>query len=109
MTETANDTTRKILDYLAITGAMAFRNNIRPIPNRKAPKNHKGSGDVIACVNGFYLEVEVKHGDDVMSQDQIDHRAKVLSSGGSYFTVKDFTDFETQFKQTFHSRTRFGK
>jgi len=47
-------------------------------------KHSLGRGDIIACLNGWYVEVEVKTGHDKQSERQKEHQEMVERCGGIY-------------------------
>lgn len=95
---TANDLTRQILDYLALMGVMAWRNNSGLLPDahgiRRIRAGAKGSGDILAILppNGRFLSIEVKVGKDRLRDSQRDWMAEVQRAGGLAIVARDLRD-----------------
>ena len=49
-----------------------------------------GSSDIKAVINGKFIAIEVKYGNDKQSLKQTIYEANILMSGGQYWIVKDF-------------------
>lgn len=95
-------TTTAIIEYIDNTGfgwankfktMGVFRNGVWTNSNMKL-----GTSDVIACVNGKYLGIEIKTKKDYEKDKQIECRRKIKEiAKGEVFVVKDFEDFKEQF------------
>jgi hypothetical protein len=89
-----------IISDLTSNGFLAWNNNTMGVfdPVKKIYRKNKdrsaiGSGDIIACINGNYVEIEIKIGKDKQSPEQIEHQKKVEKSGGTYYVVKSMSDY----------------
>ena len=57
-----------------------------------------GSSDIKAVIDGKFIAIEVKYGNDKQSLMQSIYEANILMSGGQYWIVKDFEDFFKQYQ-----------
>lgn len=57
-------------------------------------KVRRGIGDIIACVNGQFVMIEIKYGKDRQSPYQKEVEKDVKKSGGHYLIVKTISDLE---------------
>lgn len=94
---TANNLTKAIVNFIINEGGHATRINTTGIydPKRNVfrKNNSRGIADIIACINGKYIAIEVKIGKDKQSKYQIDFEAKIKSSGGKYWKVSSMNEF----------------
>ena len=117
--KTANGLTKCIIDFLQLSNHQAERINTmgRPIDNRKQVTDvlgrtktigtmtwgkstaTKGSSDISATIQGRSVKIEVKIGKDRQSEDQKIYQAKIESSGGQYWIVKNFDDFIKKYEE----------
>ena len=58
-----------------------------------------GSSDIKAVINGKFIAIEVKYGNDKQSLKQTIYEANILMSGGQYWIVKDFEDFYKKYQE----------
>jgi hypothetical protein len=65
------------------------------------PSTSKGHPDIDGCYKGLSFKVEIKTGDDKLSEDQILFISNYEKAGGKCFVVRDSADFENQFKKHF--------
>lgn len=56
-----------------------------------------GSSDIKAVINGNFVAIEVKYGNDKQSPKQALYEDAIKRSGGLYWIVKDFEDFYKQY------------
>jgi hypothetical protein len=101
-----NALTQSVIMRINFTaGCMAFRVNNGGVydPTKKVfrtPKNGtKGISDIIACIKGQYLSIEIKTGKDAQSEGQILFENNVIKAGGKYIIVSDIIHFEKWFKE----------
>jgi hypothetical protein len=117
--KTANGLTKCVKEFLELSGYQAERINTmgRPIDNRKQVTDilgrtktigsmtwgkstaTKGSADISATILGRSVKIEVKIGKDRQSEDQKIYQAKIESSGGQYWIVKNFDDFIKKYEE----------
>lgn len=94
-----NKTTSEIVKYMNLNG-WASRINIVAIQrNGKYTSSNMALGipDVIGCLDGLFISIEVKTGKDKLSENQIKCHSKIKEKGkGIVLVVKDFEDFLTQ-------------
>lgn len=89
-----------ILEWLASRGIFHWRNNTGAFRarGRVIKFGYKGSPDIIAIVEGFFLGIEVKVEGQKQNEDQKIFELNVLKSGGFYIvatntdTVSDEVD-----------------
>ena len=96
--KTANDLTKAIVHYIRLKGGYAARINVQGQFNEKLNKWIKsgstiGTSDIIACLNGIFLSIEIKINRDQQSEAQIKAQEQVEAAGGHYLVVKDFQSF----------------
>lgn len=98
--ESANTITRYVMAYLSLRGHEPMRNNTTGVydPYRKrfrtGPRSARGSGDVLCCIRGNWLEIEVKAGPDVQSEFQLEREKRIKAAGGMYFVVRSRDEFD---------------
>lgn len=70
-------------------------------------KVKRGIGDIIACIRGEFVMIEIKYGKDRQSVYQKSVQYQVLSSGGHYWLIKTFDDFSDKYNalQADHSNS----
>ena len=108
MTQT-NSTTKSIITYLNLNGFVVWRNNNGSVYSKKRGcflknPNHKlGIGDIIGFrkSDGKYIEVEVKTGNDKLSQDQINHINELKAGNCISIVAKTFYDAKKQIDEYF--------
>ena len=99
-TESANGLTKRLIDYLRNRGHFAARINTTGLYDEKLGK-YRPSGattgvpDVIACIEGHFVGLEIKIGADKLSQKQQKIALQINSAGGFYVIIRGFADFET--------------
>lgn len=84
-----------IIRTLRSMGHMAFKHNpvnFTPYGFGKVAAIDKGIADVIACVNGKYVEFEIKCKTGKQSNFQKAHEKLVNKCGGKYFVIKSLED-----------------
>lgn len=97
MTET-NAITNNIIKYLEYKGHFASRiqsqgQYIAKIGRWVKSKVRRGIGDVIACIDGRFVMIEIKYGQDRQSTYQKDVEKDVKKAGGDYWIIKTFGEF----------------
>lgn len=97
--ETANRITANIIRVVNTQpGCIAYRVNNTGIWDeakqvfRKA-HTEKGIPDIIGCLRGRSLWIEVKAGRDKLSQDQMLRKFEIERAGGLYFEARSTDDF----------------
>lgn len=65
----------------------------------------KGIADILACMNGFFVALEIKVGKDSQSHDQKIFEQEIKLSKGTYVIIKD-TDDLTKFAQSWQEKIR---
>ena len=97
-TTTANNLTQQIIHYLYLNHAYGFRASSVGIYDTKrqiyrtAPK--RGVSDILACHRGRFVAIEVKIGQDRLSEEQKGFLANIEVTGGLTFVAKDFESFK---------------
>ena len=59
----------------------------------------RGIGDIIACIDGRLVMIEIKTGKDRQSEWQKQTEKEVKASGGCYWIVKEFDDLIKHYKE----------
>jgi len=108
-----NGLTRCVTDWLLLNGHMCERTGTegRVIDNRKTyidtigqrktigtvkripSSGTKGSSDLKAIINGKFVAIEIKFGNDKQSEAQKMYQKQVENAGGIYIIVKTFDQF----------------
>lgn len=77
----------KITDYLK-------KHKIYHINIYGSGRTAKGAPDIIACINGQFVALELKVGSNTMQNDQIIHQRRIKRSGGKHYTPRTFEEFK---------------
>ncbi len=64
-----------------------------------------GLPDLIACINGRYVGIEVKIGKDRMSDYQKHQQERTIKADGIYFIARTYEQTETFLNETFKCKT----
>ena len=104
--ETANNLTRRIVQHVRANGGFATRLNSTGTYRadlKKFVQSQQVSGmpDVLACVNGQFIGVEVKAGKDRLSDAQKQTIAALEKAGASVYVARDFEQFTAWFALNF--------
>jgi len=107
--KTTNNITTGIVNFLINEGHSASRVNVQGQWDEvrglwRPSKSRKGFADIDCVLRtrykmckgsfiGVSLKIEVKKGDDEMSEEQIKFRIEVLEAGGLYFIASDVEHF----------------
>ena len=103
MTDT-NSLTNSIVNFICNHNGFAFRVNTMGVPRKVAngkiifsPSKNKGVSDIIACVDGNYISIEIKmtykKGKDKLSPEQKLFRDNIEFCKGEYWVIKNFDEF----------------
>ncbi len=100
--DSANSLTKAITTYLRLKGAFCSRVNNTGIFDKRLNRyrpgtSRKGLPDVICTYKAKSLMIEIKYKKDRMSESQEKIRNEQTSSGGLWFTARNFTDFKQWF------------
>lgn len=107
MTET-NAITNYIVNFLIYNGHFASRIQSQgqyiPKLNRFVKsKVRKGIGDIIACIDGKFVMIEVKYGKDRQSVEQKQVEKDVKKSGGQYWIIKTAEMFINHYESYYNN------
>lgn len=96
-TTNTNRLTNEVIHYLELKGYFCSRiqsqGQYHPTRGRWIKsKVKRGIGDIIACVDGKFLMIEIKYGKDRQSPYQKAIEKEVQKSGGDYLIVKNIND-----------------
>jgi hypothetical protein len=80
-----------------ITGVTRTIGQIEWIPGTGT----NGIADIVACISGKMVGIEVKYGSDRQSQAQREYQEQLEAAGGLYVIVRDFAGFLQWYNQTF--------
>lgn len=92
--ENANSITEGLVALINCEGQYAGRVNTTGIYDPKIKKfrqlkaAERGKSDIIACINGRFVAIEIKYLHDKMSNFQKAYKARVEASGGLHFVIK---------------------
>lgn len=81
------DIQRDILDYLKTLGAYSVKTMVT---------TSNGVPDILCCLNGMFLGIEVKKDDGVVSKIQEYHIAKIKEAGGKAFVARSVDDVKKE-------------
>ena len=106
---TANETTKRVIEFLLANGFHAWRNNTYGIWDEKAKKylplqyQQRGVADILgfSLQEGRFLAIEIKAGEDILSKEQIEFLGVVHSSNAIVMMVHDFSDFLKKWERRF--------
>jgi hypothetical protein len=106
---TANGLTRACIDLLTFIGAHGTRVNTMGVPigvqggkvKFRPSTTREGTADIISCIRGRYVAIEVKAGKDRQSKEQKQEEARVIAAGGEYLILNNFGNFVTELKNKF--------
>lgn len=120
--KTSNGLTRCIMDFLEFNAHYANRINTQGQPRiKKIPRysifsqkveysekvtytksaTNKGTPDIDSIINGFAVKIEVKAGEDRVSDAQTEEAEKIVRAGGLHFIAQDFPSFRNWYRQNF--------
>ena len=90
---------KNILEWLNFqSGVFAFRVNVQGVPlhNKEGyrPSPLRGVSDIIACVNGHFVAIEVKTKKGKLSRHQLDFADKIINSKGYFLKATSIDDVE---------------
>ena len=105
---TSNGLTKAIIDWITFHEGSATRvsctGQVRKINGVMKYTNgttRRGTSDIMACIRGKFLSIEVKVGKDKLSEFQVKEKALIEKSGGLYFVAKEMESFTDWFRTTF--------
>lgn len=78
---TESNLQKKVTEYLK-------KENIYFINVYGSGRTAKGAPDIIACVNGKFVALELKVGSNNMQPDQIIHKRRIKRSGGLHYVPR---------------------
>lgn len=102
---TTNGLTQAIIDYVNANNGYGFRVNSQGTYNEALGKyifsgSTKGVSDVLACVNGKLICIEVKRSKgDTQREKQKLFQDRIEAAGGKYFIAKSFEGFKNDYNQ----------
>lgn len=99
----SNELTANIIDYINYNGGFAWRNNTQGNYNEKLKKwvtsgALKGVSDILCCYNGNLITIEVKRGYDKLNPHQIKFKTRIESTKGKFWEVRSLDEFLTKWK-----------
>jgi len=93
------DIQKQCIDYLLLKNILITRhtptrlfNNKGIVAHARVPKWELGVGDIICCVKGKYVELEIKNEKGVLSDYQKIRRNHVIDAYGYYFVIRSPDD-----------------
>jgi len=99
----ATQLTNQIIDYIYRQGGYAFRASSTGVYDqrlsiyRTAAK--KGVSDILGCLGGYFIAIEVKIGKDRLSPEQEGFLKNIQAVGGITYIAQHFDDFKIWFDQ----------
>lgn len=58
-------------------------------------RSGKGKPDIIACIDGKFIAIELKVGNNDLRPDQLIHKRRIERSGGAHFTIRSVDELKT--------------
>jgi Holliday junction resolvase len=98
-----NSLTAAVIKYLELEGHYASRVQSQGQYSAKRGRWIKstvkrGIGDIIACINGHFVMIEIKTGKDRQSEWQKQTERQVIKAGGKYWIIKEIRQFVDQYQ-----------
>lgn len=102
---TANGLTKFVMAFLDVYGHYSARINTggtaigaRGAGGKEVLKwatsgSTNGVADVIACIDGRFVQFEIKAGSDRPREDQLEEQRKTIEAGGAYVFIHDANEF----------------
>jgi Holliday junction resolvase len=104
----ATELTNQIIDFVYRQGGYAWRASSTGVYDQQRQSFRtsakKGVADVLACLDGRLIAIEVKIGKDRLSAEQEGFLANIKHAGGLAFVAKDFDSFQDEWKTIFSVR-----
>ena len=102
--KSSNGLTKAIIQWITLNQGYAVRVSSagRYLPGAKKfipSTTKKGTADIHATINGRHASIEVKIGNDKMSEAQERTKQEVERAGGLYFIARDFDSFLEWYKR----------
>lgn len=98
----SNELTRKIISFIYPKFGFAWRQNstgiVDPIKGFRTGAK-KGVSDILACVSGKFVAIEIKIGKDRLSDEQVGFIKSIQFTGGVAMVVSSWEDFQEQWEQ----------
>lgn len=96
--ETTNNLTQAIINFLLEKGWSASRINVQgqwdeSLQMWRKSGSRKGFFDIVACVNGRFVAIDIKKGKDTLSKDQDEFVLEVYNAGGIAISVGTYDEF----------------
>lgn len=99
----ANELTNQIIDFIYRAGGYAWRASSVGVFDTKQQRFRtaakKGVADVLACLRGRLIAVEVKIGKDRLSDEQDGFLRNIRATGGLAFVATDFEQFKEEWSK----------
>ena len=93
----SNELTRQIISFIYPKFGFAWRQNstgiVDPVKGFRASAK-KGVADILACVGGRFIAIEIKIGKDHLSDEQIGFIKSIQFTGGIAMVVSSWVEFE---------------
>jgi hypothetical protein len=90
-----NEIQNQIIDWSRANKILAIVVPNELARNNKSVKIEKGCSDLIVCLFGFTIYVELKSYCGTQSQDQIEFQLKVEALGHKYYICRSLDEFKT--------------
>lgn len=95
--KTANGLTAAICDKIKLDGYFIARintqGNYREGLGWTKSNSTKGMSDLVACIDGKFISIEIKAGNDYQRPDQQKVEHSIQRSGGIYFIARTYSGF----------------
>jgi hypothetical protein len=96
----ADELQGNIVAFLNLLGWYVRRVNTIHVRGRKMPKDQIGYGDIQGTsATGLCVNIEVKIGDDKLSDEQAERIAQISRRGGIAFVAKTWDHFEKEIQK----------
>ncbi|MCK5639789.1 MAG: hypothetical protein KAJ19_03290, partial [Gammaproteobacteria bacterium] len=89
-----NNLQTKILKYI--------KQHDKAVAYKIETANERGVPDILCCLNGVFVAIEVKEGKDTVKPIQEAQVDRILEAGGHAWFIRDFKIFKTLFEGVYH-------
>lgn len=96
----SNELTREIIKFIYPKYGFAWRQNSQGVITAQGFRTgaKKGVADILACVSGRFIAIEIKIGKDRLSDEQIGFMKNIKFAGGIAIIILSWEDFIHQWR-----------
>ncbi len=107
--DSANSLTSSIMAFLKLNGCYVQRVNTTGTWSQKLKKyiysgSTRGAADLTAIIGkGKHVSIEIKFGQDKVSEKQKEVKAQIEAAGGIYYIARNYQEFYNWFNENFNN------